>query len=50
MSDDLRDFPIQYSRYKLLSVDFMQIAHVGHLKLNIPIAVNFQEKDFMLES
>ena len=32
---------IQYSRCKLLSVD-LQVAPVGHLKVNISIVVNFQ--------
>ena len=50
MNDDQRHLPIQYSRYKLLPVNFMLMARVGHLKLNISIAVNFHEKDLLLKS
>ena len=38
--------PIQYSQNKLLSVNFMQVVPVGHLKLNIFIALDFNEKYF----
>ena len=50
MNDDQRYLPIQYSRYKLISVNFMQIAPAVHLKLNISITVNFHEKDFLFKS
>ena len=47
--NDQRHLPIQYSQNKLLSINFMQVAPVGHLKF-ISIAVNFHEEYFLLKS
>lgn len=38
---DERQIPMQYSRYKLLYVNFKQVAPVGNFILNISIAVSF---------